>query len=209
MSKEQTTHTEPEQNLETDQHQPAVETNGPNPASDEAVIDEAVIEEIPAEELIQRLTQDLEQTQLKAENYYRKLLRMEADFDNFRRRTREEKEELQLMAAEKVITNLLPVLDNMERGLAAAEQTCDFESLRSGLQLVYRGLQDILKREGLEAIEAVGQQFDPNYHEAMLRVPLAEGQSDNTVTEELQRGYKLKGKVIRPARVAVARDIEE
>lgn len=181
-------------------------TEGGEETTPEAVSE---VESISLEELIQRLSMELEQTRTRAENYYRKMLRLEADFDNYRRRCQEEKEELHQLAAEKVITNLLPVLDNLELGLQAADKTQDYERLLSGLQLVYRGFMEILNQEGLEAMEVEGQEFDPYLHEAMLRMPLAEDQKDNTIVQELRRGYFFKGKVIRPARVAVARDLED
>ena len=165
--------------------------------------------EISAEELIEKLSQEVEASRAKAENYYRNLLRLEADFDNFRRRTQQEKVEIQALAAVRVVTDLLPVLDNLERGLDAAEKTQDFNGLLAGLQLVYRGFKEILNREGLQKIEALGQPFDPNLHEAILSVPAASGQEDNRIVQELQKGYKLRDKVIRPSRVAVAKDTAE
>lgn len=172
--------------------------DGPNLKGDEAA-------EISAEELIEKLSQEVDTSRVKAENYYRSLLRLEADFANFRRRTQQEKEELQTFAAVRVITDLLPILDNLERGLDAAEKSRDFDGLLTGLQLVYRGFKGVLIREGLQRIEAFGQQFDPNLHEAVLSVPAAKGQEDNQVVQELQTGYKIRDRVIRPSRVAVAK----
>lgn len=169
-------------------------------------------EEISIEEMknkLEQLSQEVQKERIKAENYYRRLLRMEADFDKFRQRVRQEKEELQVMAAERIISNLLPILDNFERGIKAGEKTRDFDRLLSGLEMVYRGFQEVLFKEGLEVMDVVGEEFDPEKHEAMLQVPLEEGKVDNTVVQELQRGYKFKGKVIRPARVSVAKDSEK
>ncbi len=165
--------------------------------------------EISAEDLIEKLSQEVETSRAKAEKYYRNLLRLEADFDNFRRRTQQEKAETQAFAAVRVITDLLPVLDNLERGLDAAEKSQDFNGLLAGLQLVYRGFKDILSREGLQKIEALGMQFDPNLHEAIMSVPATNSQEDNRVVQELQKGYKMRDKVIRPARVAVAKETAE
>ena len=164
------------------------------------------VAEISAEELIEKLSQEVEASKAKAEKYYRNLLRLEADFDNFRRRTQQEKAETQAFAAVRVITDLLPVLDNLERGLDAAEKTKDFDGLLAGLQLVYRGFKEILSREGLQKIEALGQPFDPNFHEAVLSVPTDKGQEDNLIVQELQKGYKIRDLVIRPSRVAVAKE---
>ena len=175
--------------------------DGPNDQGENAA-------EISAEELIEKLSQEVEASRAKAEKYYRNLLRLEADFDNFRRRTQQEKAENQVFAAVRVITDLLPVLDNLERGLAAAERSRDYNGLLAGLQLVYRGFKEILSREGLQEIEALGQTFDPNLHEAILSVPATNSQEDNRVVQELQKGYKMRDKVIRPSRVAVAKEAE-
>lgn len=159
------------------------------------------------QELVNRLAGELEDSRNRAEGYYRRLLRMEADFESFRRRTRAEKAELELYAGEKVIAGLLPVLDNLERALEAVKQTRDLDSLIQGLDLVYRGFKETLDREGLKVIEALGQDFDPELHEALAQVPAEEtGKPDNIVVQEFQKGYLLKGKVIRPARVAVAKE---
>jgi len=155
------------------------------------------------QEEVTRLQAELKAARQKAENYYWRLLRMEADFENYRRRVQAEKEELQLYAAQRVVTVLLPVLDNLERGLEAARRSRDFDGLLTGLELVHRGFKDLLQREGLQEIETVGREFDPQYHEAMGRVPAEENQPDNIVAEELQKGYFFKGKVVRPARVII------
>ncbi|MDH7478634.1 MAG: nucleotide exchange factor GrpE [Syntrophomonadaceae bacterium] len=158
------------------------------------------------QELVERLYQELAASRDRAEGYYRRLLRMEADFENYRRRTQAEKAEQQLYAGQRIITSLLSVLDNLERALAAANQTRDLEALLQGLELVYREFKDLLHREGLQGMEVLGQDFNPELHEALAQVPADEvGKTDNTIVEEYQKGYLLRGKVIRPARVAVAK----
>ncbi|NPV90225.1 MAG: nucleotide exchange factor GrpE [Firmicutes bacterium] len=170
--------------------------------------DAAGLSEEQLRELVDRLTGELDASKQRVETYYRRLLRMEADFDNFRRRARAEKEEIQLHAAEKVITGLLPVLDNLERALEAVKNTHDIEALIQGLEMVHRGFKDILDREGLKVMEVLGRDFDPEMHEAMAQVPAAEAETpDNTIVREFQKGYLLRGKVIRPARVAVAKEV--
>ncbi|MGQ9556424.1 MAG: nucleotide exchange factor GrpE [Desulfurispora sp.] len=136
-----------------------------------------------------------------AEEHFQRLARLQADFENFRKRTLREKEDLLKFAAEKLIGQLLPVLDNFERALAAPEG--DGAAFRSGVEMIYRQLMDILHREGLESLQCVGQPFDPSRHEAVMRQPAGE-QPENTVLAELQKGYTLHGKVIRPAMVCVA-----
>lgn len=165
------------------------------------------LSEAQLKELVNRLTEELDASKQRVETYYRRLLRTEADFDNFRRRARAEKEEILLHAAEKVITGLLPVLDNLERALDAVKSTRDIEALIQGLDMVHRGFKDILDREGLKVMEVLGRDFDPELHEAMAQVPTAASEiPDNTIVQEFQKGYLLRGKVIRPARVAVAKE---
>ena len=115
------------------------------------------------------------------------LLRTMADFDNFRRRTRQEMEEIRRIALEEFLRSLLRVMDNFERAMQAAEETQSFEKLMEGVQLTYRQLQALLREAGVQPIEAVGKPFDPNFHEAVQRVESAE-HPDETVLEEVERG---------------------
>jgi molecular chaperone GrpE len=130
-------------------------------------------------------------------------LRARADFANFKRRTEEERESLKQFLQADILTRLLTVVDDFERALSAAAQTSDYEKLVGGVEGIHRKLNDLLIREGVEAIEAVGQPFDPNLHNAVLRDESGEHE-ENTVVEELQRGYTLGGKVLRPTLVKVA-----
>ncbi len=126
--------------------------------------------------------------------------RLQADFDNFRRRTRQEKEELSSIVAERIICELLPVVDNFER--ATATTATDVETLATGVQMIFRQLNNALSQLGVEPINAVGNIFDPTQHEAVMRVEDA-NQPDGTVIEELQKGYKVNGRVVRPSMVKV------
>lgn len=130
-----------------------------------------------------------------------RLLRLQADFDNFRRRTRQEKEELSQVVANAIITPLLPVLDNFERALAAGPNQ-DASQLLAGMELVYRQFTHILDGLGVKPIIAVGAQFDPAQHEAVMRVEDG-GQPDGLVVEELQKGYISHSKILRPSMVKV------
>lgn len=143
---------------------------------------------------VDRLTQELQE----ANN---RLLRTTADFDNFRKRTRQEKEELGQYATLKLIQEVLPVLDNFQLALAA--ETADANSLKQGIEMVFRQFQSILEKAGVQSIEAVGQPFDPNVHEAVMQVQSDEHEP-GTVVEELRKGYMLYEKVVRPAMVKVA-----
>lgn len=142
-----------------------------------------------------------EQTTRADENYDR-LIRLQADYDNFRRRTRQEKDEIYKYSSEKLIGAMLPVLDNFDLALAAEGNSLD--SFKSGVQMIYKQLLDVLAAEGFAQIPALGEQFDPLKHEAVLRAESGE-HPDNTIIEELRRGYYLKDKVIRPAMVKVAK----
>jgi molecular chaperone GrpE len=135
-----------------------------------------------------------------AEEYLASLQRLQADFENFRRRTRQEREELLKYGAEGLICNLLPVLDNLERALNA---TGAETSLQKGVEMIFQQFKETLAGQGLEPICAIGSEFDPTKHQAVMQVPSSE-HPENHVVEEFQKGYLLKDKVIRPAMVKVA-----
>ena len=137
------------------------------------------------------------------EEYRQRLLRSQADFDNYRRRTQREKEEMAKYASAEIITRLLPVLDNFERAIGASKDSGDFEALAKGVDMIHRQLLQLLEQEGLKPMETVGQPFNPEFHEAVMRVESDEHE-EGTVVEELQRGYILKDRVIRPAMVKVS-----
>lgn len=126
--------------------------------------------------------------------------RLQADFENFRRRTRQEKDELSTVVAEGIVLEILPVVDNFERALASDAE--DISSVRSGVELIFRQMKASLEKLGVTTIEAVGKSFDPSEHQAVMRVEDVEAE-DGTITEELQKGYKVKNRVIRPSMVKV------
>ncbi len=126
--------------------------------------------------------------------------RLQADFDNFRRRTRQEKEELSAVVTERVVCELLPVVDNFER--ATASTPADVDTLATGVQMIFRQLSNALCQLGVEPVNAVGNVFDPSLHEAVMRVEDA-SQTDGIIIEELQKGYKVNGRLIRPSMVKV------
>jgi molecular chaperone GrpE len=138
-----------------------------------------------------------------ADDNYQKYLRVQADFDNFRRRSRQEKEEFAKYASSKLIEELLPVVDNFERALITGKDTSDAEALLKGVDMIFRMLGQILEQEGLKAIEAVGQPFNPEFHQAIMTVDSADHE-EGIVVEEIQKGYNLKDKVLRPSMVKVS-----
>jgi len=130
-------------------------------------------------------------------------LRQAAEADNLRRRTLREAEDAKRFANERLVSDLLPVLDNFGRALEAAGQTDNFDALKGGVEQIYRLLDDILCRAGLQRIEAAGQPFDPNLHEAIMQVPADEEHEPGYVVEELRPGYRLNDRVVRPSLVKV------
>lgn len=153
-------------------------------------------EEAGAEEAaqqIEKLTADL-----KAKE--ERVLRLQADFENFRRRTGKEKEELSAVVTQGILKDMLPLLDNFERAMAAEKK--DAEAFQKGVEMIYTQLQEVLKKNGLERIETQGKKFDPNYHQAVMRVQDEEHEDDD-IAQELQKGYMVKGRVIRPSMVQV------
>jgi len=131
-----------------------------------------------------------------------RLFRTLADFDNYKKRAVKEKEEIAKYASAQLVELLLTSLDNFERALLASNETKNFESLVDGVQMVYRQIEEVLNKEGLEPIEAIGQPFNPEVHQAVMQVETEEYAS-GIVVEELQKGYKYKGKVLRPSMVKV------
>jgi molecular chaperone GrpE len=136
-----------------------------------------------------------------------RLLRTAAEFDNYRKRTERERRELSERAATDLIQDLLPVVDDLERALAApiesgagAERVAAF---RDGVDLIRRQLLETLRRRGVETLDVVGQAFDPQWHEALAQEP-ANGRPDGQITAEIRRGYRIGQKLLRPALVKVA-----
>ena len=143
---------------------------------------------------------EVEALKAKAAETEDKLLRLRADFENFRRRTRQEKEELGNSVEAEFVKNLLPLIDNFERAMAA--DTTDVETFKKGMIMIQKQLMDALKNKGLEPIETKDAKFDPNFHQAVMRVENPDLE-DDTIAMEMQKGYMVKGKVIRPAMVQV------
>ncbi|MDQ0286455.1 molecular chaperone GrpE [Desulfofundulus luciae] len=157
-------------------------------------------QEMDVKELERRLA---EQTAL-AQDYFQRLARVQADFENYRRRINREREEWFKYASQPLVAELLSVLDNFERALAAREE--DPARVVAGVEMIYRQLKEILTREGLSPVPAVNEPFDPAKHEAIMQEE-TDAYPDNTVIEELRRGYYFKDRLLRPAMVKVARAV--
>ncbi len=146
------------------------------------------------------LTAERDQLAAEKADLYDRLLRRQAEFENFRRRAERERSDYLQFASMELVGNLLPVLDDFERALKV--ESTDREYVK-GIELIYQRFYDSLKKTGLEPIEAAGKPFDPNFHQAVERVHTDEVE-DQTVLAEFQRGYNFKGKLLRPAMVKVA-----
>ncbi|WP_036688049.1 nucleotide exchange factor GrpE [Paucisalibacillus globulus] len=145
--------------------------------------------------------EEINKLQQEKEDIYQRFLRIQAEFDNFKKRSIKEREAAAKYKAQDLATELLPAIDNFERALQV-EVNEENKGLLDGISMVYRQLIDALNSQGIESIEAVGQEFDPNIHQAVMQVE-DESKESNIVLEELQKGYLIKDRVIRPAMVKV------
>ncbi|MEC3331690.1 nucleotide exchange factor GrpE [Bacillus cereus] len=173
----------------------------------EAQVEEAVTPENSEETVEEKseaalLQEKVDELQAKLTETEGRTLRLQADFENYKRRVQMDKQAAEKYRAQSLVSEILPALDNFERAMqveATDEQT---KSLLQGMEMVHRQLLEALTKEGVEVIEAVGKQFDPNEHQAIMQVEDSEFES-NAVVEEFQKGYKLKDRVIRPSMVKV------
>lgn len=149
------------------------------------------------------LDKEVEELKKQAEENYNRLLRMQADFDNYRKRVAKEREEMYGAALETIVQQLLPVVDNMERATAAFKNDQLDEKYINGVEMVYKQLLEVLNKNGVKEIEALDQEFDPNLHHAVMQEPGDEA-DDNKIKEVFQKGYILGNRVIRPSLVKVS-----
>lgn len=152
--------------------------------------------ESPENSELEKLSAELEEAQNSK-------LRLQADFDNYRKRVEREKQSLINYAVEGMVSELLPVIDNFERALEVKE-TDDFEGFYQGVEMIKNQFIEALKSQGLEEIEALDQPFDPNYHNAVSQMESEDHDSD-IVVQVFQKGYKIKDKVVRPSMVVVSK----
>ena len=145
---------------------------------------------------------ELQRVKAERDSLLDRLARAQAEFENARRRAAKEQQDFRDFAMADAIKSLLPVIDNFERALQAKSEPGDF---RSGVELIYKQLQDVLSKLGVRSITAKGEQFDPHVHEAIEMVDTPDA-ADHEVLEEWQRGYKFKDRLLRPAMVKVARN---
>jgi molecular chaperone GrpE len=139
----------------------------------------------------------------KLEEMNDKYLRLFSEFDNFRKRTTKERLELFKTASEDVIVSLLPILDDFERALKAAEENGADDNHKEGIELIYNKFNNTLKQKGLESLDSMGQEFDTDFHEAITKIPAPSPDMKGKVVDVIEKGYKLNDKVIRFAKVVV------
>jgi molecular chaperone GrpE len=155
-------------------------------------------------ELVEMLRAELRKVSEQAKDSEDKHLRALADLDNQRKRALREKEELQKYANERLILEILPVIDNFELAIEAGEKTESAEQVVDGVKMIFKQLREILEKEGVAPFESLGEKFDPYKHEALLAIESKE-HAPYTVLEEIQKGYTMKDRVIRPAKVTVSK----
>jgi molecular chaperone GrpE len=153
---------------------------------------------------------DASQLKRERDDYYDRLLRKTAEFDNYRKRTERERLQLSEAAAADLLTELLPLVDDMERALKAdvpadaPAKAAAGDGIRRGVELIHKQLLDTLRKRGVKPIDVLGADFDPHFHQAVAYEP-AEGRRDGEVIEEFRRGYMLGDRLLRPAMVKVAK----
>lgn len=182
-----------------------------NPFKNEDIVKDETATESQEKETPVEEDSKVEETQSeenkKLQEAYDKLnqqyIRLAADFDNYRKRQEQERESLVKYGTENALKKMLEVLDNFERGQKALEGVEDSEKIKECFQLVHKQVWDTLSKLGLEEIKAVGEEFNPNFHEAVMQTPTTE-HPEHTVINELQKGYKVGDKILRPTLVNVA-----
>lgn len=163
---------------------------------------EKVAPEAPVEASEEETTDELAETKQLLEAAEEKYLRLYAEFENYKKRTRAELDTERTYRAQGVMRDILPAIDNIERALAQKGESEEFKSLHKGVEMVYESLLSSLKDNGLEVIEALDKPFDPNLHQAVMQEQ-DQDKASGIVLDELQKGYKLKERVLRPSMVKV------
>ena len=191
--KEQQPHSEQQENILDEQQQPTAQEGQAQQTEEQ---EQPVQEEPTTEEQLEKAKEEI------AELHDRLLIKI-AEFDNYRKRTLKEKTELILNGGEKIITAILPVLDDMERALKNMQDAEDVKALAEGVELIFKKFLDILEKQGVKPIEATGADFDVDLHEAIAQLPAPEESLKGKVLDCTKTGYTLNEKVIRHSQVVV------
>jgi molecular chaperone GrpE len=157
-------------------------------------------EETASEDKSEKKNKDLEQ---KAKEWHDKYLRLSAEFDNYRKRTLKEKADLIRLANEDLLRDILPVVDDFERGMDSMDKSQDVDALKEGVHLIHRRFLEFLKQKGIKEIEAKDQPFNIDFHEAMTKIPAPSKDLKGKVVDVIEKGYILNEKVVRYAKVVV------
>lgn len=165
-----------------------------------AAVTDAAAESVESENLREQLAAK----ELEAKENYERLLRLAAEFENFKKRAAREKADAIRYANESLLKDLLPILDNLERALEHAKSGGNGKPLLDGIELVLKGFLEVLEKHGVTQISAVGETFDPGKHDALAQIETSEHRP-NTVVEEHSKGYHLTGRLLRPSQVTVAK----
>ena len=168
-------------------------------SENEEVSENQVSEDVKSEKSDEKFNE----LQQKYDTLNQQYLRLAADFENYRKRQEHEREDLLKFGTENALKKMIEVLDNFERGKKALEKVEDYAKVKESFDLVHKQTVETLKKLGLEEIETEGKEFDPNFHDAVMQTPTSE-HPEHTVINELQKGYKMGDKVLRPALVNVA-----
>jgi len=164
----------------------------------------AEAEEAPVAEVMEEVPSELEKAQQEANDLRDEMLRMRAETDNLRKRLQREKQDSVQFANERLIKQLIPIFENLDRALKAPDT--NIESLKEGVQLTSNQLLALFKKENVEPIQAVGEPFDPSVHEVLSQIE-SNDHNENTVIEECSKGYRMNGRVLLPARVVTAKKL--
>lgn len=168
--------------------------------SEEAVVDDVIDSPDSEIEALKNLLQEKEDELKKEKNDYLFLM---ADFDNFRKRTLKEKSELIKTGSENVLKQLLPVVDDFERGLEAMKSSEDIAAVKEGMELVYNNFRKFFEQNGVKVMETDGEEFDSDKHEALTTIPVEDPDKKNKIVDTITKGYTLGDKVLRHAKVVV------
>ena len=174
------------------------------PATDGGTDDAAIPTERPADAAAS-LEGEAARAAAERDAFRDQLLRARADFDNYRKRIERDRAQMIARASEDALRDILPVVDDLERALAADPGDAS-GSFHQGVQMIYKQMLDILARRGLEPIDAIGQDFDPNIHEAVAYEPVA-GRREGEIIGELRKGYRIGDRLVRPSMVRVAQEV--
>lgn len=176
-----------------------------NPFKNSENLDEDIKQEASenTEENSEKNNSELDELQKKYDTLNQQYLRLAADFDNYRKRQEHERDELLKFGTENALKKMIEVLDNFERGKKALENVEDCQTVKDSFDLVHKQVVEALTKLGLEVIETEGKAFDPNFHDAVMQTPTSD-KPEHTIINELQKGYKMGDKVLRPALVNVA-----